>query len=74
MATVTKACKCTYADLSFRTWASVGEDLLRELGQSEGFPETYPKYTAWLKKLDEMEEVEKEQALMVKGRTEHDLK
>ncbi|KAF2029157.1 glutathione S-transferase [Setomelanomma holmii] len=66
--------KCTYADLSFRTWASVGEGLLRELGKFEGITEKYPKYTEWLKKMDEIDGVKKVQALMAKGRAEHGLK
>lgn len=66
--------KCTYADLSFRTWASVGEGLLHEIGRLEGFAEKYPNYTAWLKKLDETEEVRKIKSLMEKGRADHGLK
>jgi glutathione S-transferase len=66
--------KCTYADLSFRTWASVGEGLLRELGKFEGFEENYPHYTAWLKTMDELDSVKKIQGLMAKGRAEHGLK
>jgi len=37
--------KLTYADLSFITWSSVGEGLLKELGKLEGFEEKFPKYT-----------------------------
>lgn len=66
--------KCTYADLSFVTWASVGEGLLREVGKFEGLAEKSPRYTAWLERLHGMEGVEKVQGLMAKGRAEHGLK
>lgn len=66
--------KCTYADLSFRIWASVGEGLLREIGKFDGVSEKYPKYTVWLKGMDELEAVKKVYAIMAKGRAEHGLR
>lgn len=65
--------KCTYADLSFRTWASVGEGLLRELGRFEGTEEKYPRYMKWLSAMDEMEAVKVIQEKMAAGRREHGL-
>jgi glutathione S-transferase len=65
--------KCTYADLSFVTWASVGEGLLGEIGRLEGFAEKYPKYTGWLKRLNEIEGVRKVQGIMAKGRADHGM-
>ena len=66
--------KCTYADLSFRTCASVGEGLLRELGKFEGFEQSYPYYAAWIHRMDELDAVQKIEGLMAKGRVEHGLK
>lgn len=66
--------KCTYADLSFRTWASVGKGLLRELGKLDGLAEQYPLYTAWLERMDGLEGVKRISAAMAKGRAEHGLK
>jgi glutathione S-transferase len=66
--------KCTYADLSFHTWASVGEGLLRELGELDGFADKYPLYTAWIERMDRMDAVKRISAAMAKGRAEHGLK
>lgn len=64
--------KCTYADLSFVTWALVGEGLLRELGKVEQLGE-YRQYNAWMKRLGERPEVGKVREQMAKGRKEHGL-
>ncbi|QIW97592.1 hypothetical protein AMS68_003110 [Peltaster fructicola] len=65
--------KCTYADLSFVTWAAVGEGQLKELEKYDGFEDKYPLYTAWLNRLGEREEVKKIRARMAKGRADHGL-
>jgi len=64
--------KCTYADLSFVTWALVGEGLLRELGKLEQLDE-FSQYHAWMKRLSEMPEVSKIREQMAQGRREHGL-
>lgn len=66
--------KCTYADLSFATWASVGHGLLRELGKDEGLEKDYPKYSEWITKIEEQESVRKIRDLMNEGRIAHGMK
>ncbi|KAG9518361.1 hypothetical protein KCU93_g8428, partial [Aureobasidium melanogenum] len=45
--------RCTYADISFVTWAATGEGLLRELQKDAGLVEKYPHYSAWFATLKE---------------------
>lgn len=66
--------KCTYADIAFVTWASVGYGLLKELGKTETFEKDYPKYNEWIANLEAKESVKKIRDLMNKGRIEHGLK
>jgi glutathione S-transferase len=66
--------KCTYADLSFATWASVGYGLLKELGKNEGLEKDYPRYSEWIVKMEEQEGVKKIRDLMNQGRIAHGLK
>lgn len=66
--------KCTYADLSFITWADVGEGLLREMNKADKLAEDYPKYTAWLKSMKEREKVAKCVALIAESRAAHGLR
>lgn len=65
--------KCTYADLSFVTWASVGEGVLKQLDKFRTFEERYPLYTAWMQSLGEREDVKKIRAAQAKGRADHGL-
>jgi glutathione S-transferase len=65
--------KCTYADLSFVTWAVVGEGLLHELNRADKLVE-YPRYNAWLKSLKEREGVAKCLAIISEGRAAHGLR
>ena len=65
--------KCTYADLAFVTWASVGKGLLRELGKIEQLGQ-YQQYNAWMERLNGRPEVGKIQEQMAKGRKEHGLR
>lgn len=65
--------KCTYADLSFVTWTSVAEGLLRELNKLDGLETRYPRYTEWLTKMEERESVKKIRERMARGRAEHGL-
>ncbi|KAJ5798425.1 glutathione S-transferase [Penicillium pulvis] len=66
--------KCTYADLSFITWAGVGEGLLHELNRADKLEEDHPKYTAWLKSMRGREKVAKCMALIAEGRAAHNLR
>ncbi|KZF25884.1 glutathione S-transferase [Xylona heveae TC161] len=66
--------KCTYADLSFVTWAVIGEGLLHEIGQADRLEEKFPRYTAWLKALKGREKVAKCLEVIAKGRAAHGLK
>lgn len=66
--------KCTFADLSFVTWNSVGEGLLAELGRSEGVDVKFPRYAAWNKRMEERGEVRTVRERMAKGRAQHGLK
>jgi glutathione S-transferase len=66
--------KCTYADLSFITWATIGEGLLYELNRADSLEEKYPKYTAWLKSLKGREKVAKCLDLIAEGRAAHGLR
>lgn len=65
--------KCTYADLSFVTWAAVGEGLLKQLDRMGGFQEKYPKYVAWLERLGARDDVKKIHDRMAEGRKAHGL-
>lgn len=65
--------KCTFADLSFVTWNLVGEGLLAELGSSGGPKGKYPRYAAWMKRLEERDDVGSIKQRMLQGRLEHGL-
>ena len=65
--------KCTFADLSFVTWNLVGEGLLAELGRSAGLKERHPQYAAWMKRLEERDDVRIIKQRMIQGRAEHGL-
>lgn len=65
--------KCTYADLAFVTWATVGEGLLKELKRYDDFETTYPHYTAWIAAMNNREDVKQVKAHMAKGRADHGL-
>lgn len=65
--------KCTFADLSFVTWNLVGEGLLAELGRSGGLEQKYPLYAAWMKLLEERDDVRSIKQRMAQGRAEHGL-
>lgn len=64
--------KCTYADLSFRTWAAVGEGLLAEVGRSEEIGQ-FENYRKWIERVDEREEVKGALEGMARGRRENGL-
>ncbi|KAJ5612147.1 glutathione S-transferase [Penicillium lagena] len=66
--------KCTYADLSFVTWATIGEGLLHELNRADRLEEMYPRYTSWLKSLKGRGKVAKCLDLIAQGRVAHGLR
>jgi glutathione S-transferase len=66
--------KCTFVDLSFITWAAVGEGLLQESNKASKLEENYPRYTAWLKSMGERNKVAKCMAIIADGRAAHGLK
>ena len=59
--------KCTYADLSFVTWAEVGKGLLAQLGKLE-ILNKYPNYQRWMAVMNEREVVKKVHERVVAGR------
>jgi glutathione S-transferase len=66
--------KCTYADLSFVTWAHIGEGLLKQLGEEEHARlDKYPHYRAWMARMEEREVVKSAMARIAKGRAAHSL-
>lgn len=65
--------RVTYADLSFVTWASIAEGLLKQLGRWEGFEARFATYAAWLAALRCMESVKKVEEGVARGRAENGL-
>ncbi|KAJ4294131.1 glutathione S- transferase, nitrogen catabolite repression regulator [Kalmusia sp. IMI 367209] len=65
--------RMTYADLSFVTWSSVANGLLKQLDKLAGFEEKFPRYTKWLKDMGSREAVQKIEDQMARGRAEHAL-
>ncbi|KAJ4356523.1 glutathione S- transferase, nitrogen catabolite repression regulator [Didymosphaeria variabile] len=65
--------KVTYADLSFITWSSVAEGLVKQLGKWEGFEERFPTYTGWLAAMRRLDSVKKVEEQMAKGRAANGL-
>jgi hypothetical protein len=64
--------KCTFADLAFRTWAEVGEGVLREQGKIKEI-DAFGKYRAWIGGMDGMQEVRQVMEKMEEGRKIHGL-
>ncbi|KAL1606538.1 Transcriptional regulator ure2 [Paraconiothyrium brasiliense] len=65
--------KMTYADLSFITWSSVAEGLLKQLGKWENFEERFPVYTKWLAAMRRLDSVKKVEEQVAKGRAANGL-
>lgn len=42
--------KCTYADLSFVTWANIGLGLMKQLGKEDAYDQ-FPNYKRWMASL-----------------------
>ncbi|KAL3451858.1 glutathione S-transferase [Aspergillus insuetus] len=68
--------KCTYADLSFVTWAGVGEGLLVELGRADKakLESDYPLYSAWMGAMRQREQVAECAVKIAEGRAAHGLR
>ena len=64
--------KCTYADLSFITWANVGKGLLAQLGNVKVL-DNFPNYTRWMAAMEERDVVKKASEAIAKGRAAHGL-
>jgi glutathione S-transferase len=64
--------KCTYADLSFITWANVAKGLLAQLGKLD-ILEKYPDYLRWMKEMEERPVVKEANEKIAAGRKAHGL-
>lgn len=64
--------KCTYADLSFVTWAHVVRGLLDQVGKAEIF-EKASNYSQWLSRLEQRESVKEVVEIMSRERAAHGL-
>lgn len=65
--------RCTYADISFVTWAATGEGLLRELQKGAGLEEKYPHYHAQFATLKERPVIARALQEIVAQRRAHGL-
>ena len=64
--------KCTFADLSFMTWAHVAKGMLQELGREDTL-ECYPRYTAWFEAMESRQPVRDCLKEIAAGRSAHGL-
>lgn len=64
--------KMTYADLSFVTWAWIGDGLMKELGKP-ALVNSFPEYGKWMQRMEEGEVVKNMKIRMARARAEHDL-
>lgn len=64
--------KCTYADLSFVTWADVGKGLLLQLGKGDEL-DKFSAYQEWQNRLHARVQVRKIGEKMSEGRKAHGL-
>ena len=65
--------KFTYADVSFVTWDTVGEGLLRELNMAEDLEARFPHYMAWREAMSKRLPVKLVKETMIRGRISHGL-
>ena len=59
--------KCTYADLSFVTWAEVGKGLLAQLNKLD-ILDKYPNHNRWMAAMNQREVVKKVHERVAAGR------
>ncbi|ETN42323.1 uncharacterized protein HMPREF1541_01477 [Cyphellophora europaea CBS 101466] len=64
--------KCTYADLSFVTWAHVADGLFKQLGTAEVLDRS-PNYVKWLDEMKSRPSVRECLEAITAGRAEHGL-
>lgn len=64
--------KCTYADLSFITWAGVGKGLLVQLSKHDVL-QKFPNYQKWIERMDERPVVKEINQKIAEGRKAHGL-
>ena len=65
--------RCTYADLSFVTWAVIGEGLLAEFGQLDDVVERNQQYARWIHALIRRPAVSKALKEITENRKAHGL-
>lgn len=64
--------KCTYADLSFVTWAHVAKGLLMQLDKAEVLQQA-SNYSRWIAAMEERDSVKEVVRLIAKERAAHGL-
>ena len=64
--------KCTYADLSFVTWANVAEGLLAQLSRS-AILDKYPNYKRWMAAMGARDVVKRVNERVAAGRAANNL-
>ena len=64
--------KCTYADLSFVTWANVGKGLLTQLAEQRRL-DKFENYRRWMDRLEKRSVVKSANERIEKKRREHNL-
>lgn len=64
--------RMTYADLSFVTWAWIGDGLMKELGKP-ALGSSFPEYGKWMQKMEAREVVKNVKDQMGRARAEHGL-
>jgi glutathione S-transferase len=64
--------KMTYADLSFVTWAWIGDGLMKELGKP-ALGSSFPEYGKWMQRMEEGEAVKSIKDRISRARVDHGL-
>lgn len=64
--------RCTYADLSFVTWAHVADGMFEQTGTADLLAK-YPSYRKWLAAMGERPSVKECLSAIQEGRAEHGL-
>jgi glutathione S-transferase len=64
--------KMTYADLSFVTWAWIGDGLMKELG-NPALGSSFPEYVKWMQRMEEEDVVKSIKDRISRARADHGL-
>ncbi len=64
--------RCTYADLSFVTWANVAKGLLVQLGEA-GRLDKFENYRAWMERMEQRSVVKSANGRIEQGRKAHNF-